>query len=170
MTKSNSSATLSTSNLYEHPWFSQLNLLDGITTSESRSQQKPRSETTGAKCTKQCTKCLQTKPVDQFGKHRQKPDGLYPHCKACVKTSTTTINTLRKENPIGNQTECMCCGETKPLVLDHCYETNTFRGYICSDCNTAIGKLGDNYEGVKQALIYLERTNGHQIQNYTGSD
>ena len=163
MTKSNSSATPNTSNLYEHPWFNQLRLLDNTMTCESPLQPKLKSVITGQKSTKQCSKCLQTKPVDEFNKHRQKPDGLYPHCKACVKRSTAAKNSLRKQFPLGNQTDCLCCGATKPLVLDHCYETNTFRGYICSDCNTAIGKLGDTYEGVKQALIYLERTNGHQI-------
>jgi len=163
MTKSNSSATLSTSNLYEHPWYSQLKLLDNTMTCESPLQPKLKSVITGQKSTKQCSKCLQTKPVAEFNKHRQKPDGLYPHCKACVKRSTAAKNALRKQFPLGDQTECLCCGATKPLVLDHCYETNTFRGYICSDCNTAIGKLGDTYEGVKQALIYLERTNGNQI-------
>ena len=148
---------------YEHPWYTQLDLLGNSTTSESQSQQKLKSVTPGQKSTKQCSKCLQTKLVDEFNKHRGKNDGLYPHCKACVKRSTAAKNSLRKQFPLGDQTECLCCGATKPLVLDHCYETNTFRGYICSDCNTAIGKLGDTYEGVKQALIYLERTNGHQI-------
>lgn len=36
MTNYNLSATLDTSNLYEHPWYSQLQLLENTTTSESQ--------------------------------------------------------------------------------------------------------------------------------------
>lgn len=31
------------------------------------------------------------------------------------------------------------------------------RGILCHDCNTSIGKLGDNIPGLKRALAYLER-------------
>ena len=41
MTNSNSSATLDTSNFYEHPWYNQLQLLENITTSESQLLQNP---------------------------------------------------------------------------------------------------------------------------------
>tara|TARA_B100001094_G_C17529350_1_gene483876 strand:+ start:316 stop:459 length:144 start_codon:yes stop_codon:yes gene_type:complete len=30
-----------------------------------------------------------------------------------------------------------------------------FRGWICKDCNAAIGKLGDDLKGVESARIYL---------------
>ena len=52
MTKSNSSATPSMSNLYEHPWYVQLNLQDSTTTSELPSPPKPKSAATGRKCIK----------------------------------------------------------------------------------------------------------------------
>lgn len=56
-------------------------------------------------------------------------------------------------------TNCECCGrtETKALALDHCHTTGAFRGWLCSRCNLAIGKLGDTAEGVKMALEYLNR-------------
>jgi len=47
MTNYNSSATPSTSNNYEHPWFSQLKLLDNTTISDSQSQLKPVQEKPG---------------------------------------------------------------------------------------------------------------------------
>lgn len=58
---------------------------------------------------------------------------------------------------------CECCGrkqtpEGQYLALDHCHKTGRFRGWLCMFCNTAIGKLGDTVEGVKNALLYLERT------------
>ena len=51
MTKSNSSATISTSNLYEHPWYSQLKLLENTTTYEYPLRQKQQSEAIGQKFT-----------------------------------------------------------------------------------------------------------------------
>ena len=56
---------------------------------------------------------------------------------------------------------CQCCGKQTRLVPDHYRGTPKFRGWICRACNIGIGKLGDNIEGVTQALNYL--TNGNQI-------
>ena len=55
---------------------------------------------------------------------------------------------------------CEACGDLpgkKALNLDHCHVTNAFRGWLCGNCNTGIGKLGDNEEGLLQALAYLRR-------------
>lgn len=57
---------------------------------------------------------------------------------------------------------CDCCGRTKPggrwgWNLDHCHDTGRIRGILCHNCNTAIGKLGDNLEGVMNAVRYLEK-------------
>jgi nitrate/TMAO reductase-like tetraheme cytochrome c subunit len=42
--------------------------------------------------------------------------------------------------------------------IDHDHETNEVRGILCTGCNTGIGHLGDNIEGLKRALYYLENT------------
>jgi hypothetical protein len=55
---------------------------------------------------------------------------------------------------------CECCGAPpgkQALALDHCHTTGAFRGWLCSSCNTALGKLGDNKAGLLRALAYLER-------------
>jgi hypothetical protein len=55
---------------------------------------------------------------------------------------------------------CECCGRSstkKALNLDHCHVSGVFRGWLCSQCNTAIGLLGDNLNGAKRAVRYLER-------------
>lgn len=59
---------------------------------------------------------------------------------------------------------CECCGgsangssaHTGTLHLDHCHTTGRFRGWLCSGCNTAIGTLGDNLEGLMKAVAYLQ--------------
>lgn len=42
------------------------------------------------------------------------------------------------------------------LCFDHDHETGVFRGWLCHNCNKAIGLLGDTVEGVKKAVRYLE--------------
>lgn len=53
--------------------------------------------------------------------------------------------------------ECELCGVTKNLVPDHCHKTVRMRGWICSKCNTGLGLLGDDYDGICRAVAYLVR-------------
>lgn len=50
---------------------------------------------------------------------------------------------------------CEICEQKKKLSVDHNHVTGEFRGWLCTNCNTAIGKLGDNSSGVLVALKYL---------------
>jgi hypothetical protein len=58
---------------------------------------------------------------------------------------------------------CEACGITfEPTpqhrhCLDHCHVTNRFRGWLCSNCNIALGLAGDNPEGVRRLLEYITR-------------
>ena len=53
---------------------------------------------------------------------------------------------------------CECCHQKcANLHGDHDKLTERFRGWICFHCNTGIGKLGDNIEGLRDAIAYLER-------------
>jgi hypothetical protein len=57
-------------------------------------------------------------------------------------------------------TNCELCGKppkSKQLHLDHDHGTGEFRGWLCVNCNTAIGKLGDNVFGLQRAIMYLSR-------------
>ena len=45
----------------------------------------------------------------------------------------------------------------RALALDHDHNTGEFRGWLCDNCNRALGQLGDNIEGLKKALDYLEK-------------
>lgn len=45
----------------------------------------------------------------------------------------------------------------RSLAIDHCHSTGLVRGLLCGSCNTAIGRLGDNVEGLKRATAYLEK-------------
>jgi recombination endonuclease VII len=56
--------------------------------------------------------------------------------------------------------KCECCnkefGKRGPQ-LDHCHSTGYFRGWLCSECNMGIGKLGDTLNAIANAYDYLGR-------------
>lgn len=63
---------------------------------------------------------------------------------------------------------CAICGRTDPigrvskfgpdywLHVDHDHETGNVRGLLCSNCNQAIGLLGENVDNVRRVVSYLE--------------
>lgn len=56
---------------------------------------------------------------------------------------------------------CAICRSVKPggpfktFAVDHCHATGTIRGLLCFDCNTSIGKLGDNPASLEFAAEYM---------------
>lgn len=46
---------------------------------------RDQDEETPVTTSKTCSRCKETKPVDQFGKNKSTPDGLSYYCKACQK-------------------------------------------------------------------------------------
>jgi hypothetical protein len=54
--------------------------------------------------------------------------------------------------------ECEICGDKDDLVIDHCHETNAYRGVLCRTCNMGIGHLKENKDVIRKALEYAERT------------
>src|SRR5262249_53197773 len=53
---------------------------------------------------------------------------------------------------------CQCCGEivkgAKGFCLDHCHKTGSFRGWVCSGCNTGFG-IVDNIERLEKRITFL---------------
>lgn len=61
---------------------------------------------------------------------------------------------------------CMICLRTpeqtgRKFAVDHNHRTGEIRGLLCSNCNTAIGLLGDHGGNVYRAAMYLQGYNGN---------
>jgi len=112
--------------------------------------------TIGPNATKKCKICGELKSLSEFYKN-----GTWkrPECKECYKELIRKYWHLRKDHPTPELgTACQCCGKTDQLLTwDHCHQTTEHRGWLCNNCNTAIGKLGDNVEGVLNAATYLAK-------------
>ena len=46
-------------------------------------------------------------------------------------------------------------GKLQELAIDHDHETGEIRGLLCFQCNTGIGKLGDDESRIWSAYNYL---------------
>ncbi len=106
-----------------------------------------------------CRTCEKILPKSNFRVREDRSNYRIKDCRSCEKGIQRETNRIRKLAPPMPST-CDCCGlkvSGTSLHLDHCHETKTFRGWICNRCNHGIGSLGDNIQGLENALKYLRR-------------
>lgn len=119
----------------------------------------------------ECSFCGVVKTKDSFFKVATSIGGYSRQCKTCNRRRYQVTKyglTLEKyEEFIKKQeSKCACCKKPledfcsgqgkKTICVDHDHNTGVVRGLLCGLCNTGIGALGDNIEGLKKALKYLE--------------
>ena len=111
----------------------------------------------------QCLDCKETKNQIHF--HANSGNDVFNRkvllrtCKVCKNRQRTTVLKLVKENP-KNTDNCDCCGKySKNLECDHNHKTSKFRGWLCNNCNSGMGRFGDDIENLEQAIEYLKKTN-----------
>lgn len=114
---------------------------------------------------KRCVYCKQEKPISEFPRHTGHFDNIDTRCRVCMKERSKLVARIKKYAPPKSEV-CDCCGKTEykgddrkmvSFVCDHDPVTEKFRGWICNECNVAIGNLGDNIEGLQKAIEYLKR-------------
>ena len=118
--------------------------------------QNIKLETIGPNVTKKCKICKEEKSITNFAKNGT---WFRPECKQCSNLRQKEYIKFRKEQRTPDEGKvCECCGnDVVPLVWDHDHISMEHRGWLCHNCNTAIGKLGDNLEGVLNAATYLAK-------------
>lgn len=116
-----------------------------------------------------CSVCNILKENTEFNfyQHRHTNDGYRlmtnTNCISCTKRRSKERSAIKKKFKSLKRPEygnlCECC--QKPVYrnwqLDHCHETGDFRGWLCKQCNTGLGNLGDNLQSLELVVKYLQR-------------
>lgn len=129
--------------------------------------------------TKKCTKCKETKSINEFHIHSDSKDGYRAQCKKCIsrqfklrynrcpvlsKHGLTEIDyelMLKSQNGV-----CVICKQPETvrqgnkiqyLSVDHNHSTGKIRGLLCSKCNRMLSNARDNPEILRKAAEYLEK-------------
>ncbi|MGW5421011.1 endonuclease domain-containing protein [Streptomyces sp. NPDC003943] len=130
----------------------------------------------GAGAVKRCVRRGEEKPRRAFAAQRAEPDGSPHHCRVhgAGPRRTCAQTAGRQAGPAahGGHKHCPGAGRDHAIVspdglrgscrkapaahVDHCHETGRVRGVLCFNCNSAIGKLGDDPDVLRRAIAYLE--------------
>ncbi|MEV0276057.1 endonuclease VII domain-containing protein [Streptomyces sp. NPDC050610] len=114
---------------------------------------------------KLCRRCGEIKPHSEWHRNSTAPDGLSTRCKACravegraahLKRSYGITEAERDEMIAAQMNICVICLNAPAVHVDHCHQTGRVRGVLCFNCNSAIGKLGDDPGTLRRAIAYLE--------------
>ena len=118
----------------------------------------------------ECKECHRILSLSSFTTHTLNADGawyLLKICRECKTAVSLEQRSVRKNAP-PKPDRCDCCHTNKKLQIDHIHGTPIFRGWVCRNCNTGIGSLGDTLEGVLQGAVYLEKDKSKIIKILEG--
>lgn len=125
--------------------------------------------------TKECSKCKSTLPLSSFSRHSG-GNYLRPECKRCNNELSKLREKLKQEYGMPESGyNCPIClndeesvkgkGNTKngSWVIDHCHETEEFRGWLCHKCNRSLGGFDDSVDTLLRAVTYLREANEKSV-------
>lgn len=113
---------------------------------------------------RECSRCKNMLPLEQFNKHRLAYLGIHPYCKECSSArhlmgkygmtpeDKSYLYLMQKE----------CCAiclefvELEKIHVDHCHKTGRVRGLLCSSCNKALGLVKDDPLTCQNMMNYLQ--------------
>jgi hypothetical protein len=118
-----------------------------------------------------CTRCKTGKPptAEFFPPHNKKANGLDSWCRECRAQYRNEICRGRHREAISDELlkeikrdikECIICGDSGPLVVDHDHSTGKVRGMLCNHCNRGLGHFRDDPELLTFAAEYLKVLGG----------
>ena len=115
----------------------------------------------------ECNNCGVVQPVENF-QHMVSGE-IKRKCRTCGREQSKLVSYLKSLHPYpdGSYT-CPICDRSidqigkkgqKKLqnwVLDHCHDTETYRGWLCHHCNTGLGAFKDDINRIRNAVAYLQ--------------
>jgi hypothetical protein len=114
---------------------------------------------------KLCRGCGEIQPHSEWHRNATASDGLSTSCKKCRAAKGRAghlkrqygITEAERDAMVASQMGlCVICLKAPAVHVDHCHQTGRVRGVLCFNCNSAIGKLGDDPDAVRRAAAYLE--------------
>ena len=118
---------------------------------------------------KTCIKCNTYLPHESFEWFSGANTWRRPECKRCRGESRKVIDALKKCTPPPSKDHtCPICEKNlkeislnkskhmSSFVMDHDHEKKMFRGWLCHNCNSALGMLRDNPDVIMRAYKYLK--------------
>lgn len=79
---------------------------------------------------------------------------LVPQSSARNYSDREKVALAKRPKPSSCET---CARPHENICWDHDHNTGNFRGWICSDCNTALGFVADSPERLRRLADYLEQ-------------
>lgn len=118
----------------------------------------------------ECNNCGIVQPLKNFTKM---PSGeIKRKCRQCAREQSNLIKHLKEKHPYpDNSYLCPICNRSineiskrgqmrlQNWVLDHCHDTETFRGWLCHHCNVGLGAFSDDLLRIENAAKYLRKHN-----------
>lgn len=124
---------------------------------------------------KECSKCKYVLPLQAFSRHSG-GNYLRPECKKCNNELSKVRERLKQQYGMPESGHhCPIClndeetvkgkGNTKngSWVIDHCHETEEFRGWLCHKCNRSLGGFDDDIGTLERAIDYLRKANENHL-------
>jgi hypothetical protein len=129
---------------------------------------------------KTCTKCKESKPLNEFYTNKKIEDGKTIWCKECCKLQAKLTHkkdpmkkkfrgakslygeSMSQEKFTSMLTEqknkcgiCQC--EMKVPYIDHDHDTKVIRMLLCHHCNTLLGMAKEKIDILESAVLYLKK-------------
>lgn len=118
--------------------------------------------------TKVCRDCGIEKNIEEFDVNRKFYDKnatekyravRRPSCRECRLKKKPIDSNAKKYFERPAKLECPICEDVvdgKYARLDHCHETGRIRGWLCDNCNTALGKMKESTHVLQRAIDWLK--------------
>ena len=106
-----------------------------------------------------CSKCGEDKPETAFElrSDTKKRRGVCATCRGSRQRAHWREQGIDPTQVPPKPGACPVCARTGPLVVDHDHATGRVRGWLCAQCNNALGLAQDSPKILRALARYLEQ-------------